>query len=87
VPVYRDMINADLWTQNDLYTEYRKIVETGRIMSYASAPLGAVAELTTRFIVGDMLQDVLVKRQSPAEALATFVRSAEEIYAKPENRR
>jgi multiple sugar transport system substrate-binding protein len=87
VPVYKDMIKDDLWTKNDLYTEYQKIIETGRIMSFASAPLGAISELTTKFIIGDMMQDVLVKRQTPADALATFVRSAEEIYNKPENRR
>jgi multiple sugar transport system substrate-binding protein len=86
VPVYKDMIKHDLWTKNSLYTEYQNIVETGRIMSYASAPLGAISELTTKYVIGDMLQDVLVKRQKPADALATFVRSAEEIYNRPENR-
>jgi multiple sugar transport system substrate-binding protein len=87
VPVYKDMLNDDLWTKNDLYTEYQKIIQTGRIMSYSSAPLGAISELTTKYIIGDLMQDVMVKRQKPVDALATFVRSAEEIYNKPENRR
>jgi hypothetical protein len=44
----------------------------------------ATAETTTRRAA---VQDVLVKKQKPADSLATFVRSAEEIYNKPENRR
>jgi hypothetical protein len=56
-------------------------------MAYSSAPLGAISELTTKYVIADMVQDVLVKKQKPADALATFVRSAEEIYNKPENRR
>ena len=86
VPVYKDMIKADLWKQ-DLYSEYQKIIETGRIMAFSSPPLGAISEVTTKYILGDLLQDVLVKKQKPAEALNTFVRSAKEIYDKPENRR
>jgi multiple sugar transport system substrate-binding protein len=87
VPVYKDMIKDDLWQKNDLYTEYQKIIETGRIMSYASAPLGAISELTTKYLIGDLMQDVLVKKVKPADALASFVKSAEEIYNKPENKR
>jgi multiple sugar transport system substrate-binding protein len=87
VPVFKDMIKHDLWTKNDLFTEYQKIIDTGRIMAYSSPPLGAISELTTKFLIGDMVQDVLVKKLKPADALATFVKSAEEIYAKPENRR
>ncbi len=87
VPVYKDLIKDDFWVKNDLYTEYRKIAETGRIMSFSSAPLGAISELTTKFLLGDLVQDVLVKKVKPADALATFVKGAEEVYAKPENRR
>jgi len=87
VPVYKNMIDDPFWSQNDLYTEYRGIITNGRIMSYSSAPLGAISELTTNYLIGDLMQDVLVKRVRPAEALATFVKSAQEIYAKPENQR
>ena len=86
VPVYKDMIKHDLWKQ-DLYSEYQNIISTGRIMAHSSAPLGAISELTTKYIVADLVQDVLVKKQKPADALATFVRSAKEVYDKPENRR
>ena len=87
VPVFKDMLKDDLWTKNDLYTEYQKIIENGRIMAYASAPLGGFAEITTKFVIGDMMQDLLVKKTKPADALAGFVKGAEEIYNKPENKK
>jgi multiple sugar transport system substrate-binding protein len=86
IPCWKDMIKADLWTKNPLYAEYQKIIETGRIMGYAAAPLGAFGELTTKFVIGDMMQDLVVKKLKPADALANFVKAAQEIYSKPENR-
>jgi multiple sugar transport system substrate-binding protein len=86
VPVYKDMLKDDLWTKNDLYTEYKTIIDTGRTMSFSGNPLGAISELTTKFVIGDMVQDVIVKKVKPADAVASFVRTAAEIYAKPENK-
>jgi ABC-type glycerol-3-phosphate transport system substrate-binding protein len=86
-PVFKDHIKDDFWAKNDLYTEYKKIIETGRVMSHSSAPLGAISELTTKFLLGDLVQDVLVKKVKPADALTAFAKGAEEIYNKPENRR
>jgi multiple sugar transport system substrate-binding protein len=85
VPVFKDMSKDPLWSQ-DLYSEYRTIIDTARSMSYSGNPLGAIAELTTKFVLADMIQDVLVKKVKPADALDTFVKTAAEIYAKPENR-
>ena len=36
-------------------------------------------------MIGDLVQDVVVKGVPPREALSTFIRTAQEIYAKPEN--
>ena len=86
VPVFKDMGKDPLWKQ-DLYSEYQTIIDTARSMSYSAAPLGAIAELTSTFVIADMVQDVVVKKVKPADALATFVKTAAEIYAKPENKR
>jgi ABC-type glycerol-3-phosphate transport system substrate-binding protein len=86
VPVYKDMIKDDLWSKNPLYDQYQKIIENGRIMAYAGIPHGGTTELLTKNILGELMQDVLVKKQKSAEALATFVKSATEIYNKPENK-
>ena len=80
------MIKDDFWAKNDLYTEYKTIIDTGRTMSFSGAPLGAISEMTTKFVIADMVQDVLVKKVKPADAVATFVKTAGEIYAKPENK-
>ena len=87
VPVYKDMIKHDLWSKNDLYTEYKTIIDAGRTMSYGGNPLGAIAELTSKYVIADMVQDVLVKKVKPADAVETYVKTATEIYAKPENKR
>jgi multiple sugar transport system substrate-binding protein len=86
IPCWKDMIKHDLWQKNELYSEYQKIISTGRIMAYAAPPLGAFGELATKFVIGDMMQDLCVRRLSPREALANFVKAAQEIWSKPENR-
>jgi multiple sugar transport system substrate-binding protein len=85
VPVYKDMIKDDLWQKNDLYTEYQKIIDTGRTMAFSSPPLAAYAEITTKFIMGDMIQDVVIRKMKPADAYSNFLKAAQEIYNKPEN--
>ena len=87
VPVYKDMLKDDLWTKNDLYTEYKTIIDTARSMSFSGNPLGAISELTSKFVIADLVQDVVVKKVKPADALASYVKTATEIYAKPENKR
>jgi len=85
VPVFKDMGKDPLWSQ-DLYSEYKTIIETARSMAYSAAPLGAIAEITSKFVIADVVQDVLVKKVKPADAVANFVKTAGEIYAKPENK-
>jgi multiple sugar transport system substrate-binding protein len=86
VGVYKDMLKDDLWTKNDLYTEYQKIVDSGRTMAFSSPPLAAYAEITTKYVIPDMVQDVVLRKMKPADALANFVKAAQEIYNKPENK-
>jgi len=86
VPVFKEMGKDPLWKQ-DLYSEYQTIIDTARSMAYSAAPLGAIAELTSTLAIGDMVQDVVVKKVKPADALNAFVKTAAEIYAKPENKR
>jgi len=56
-------------------------------MSHGAQPQGATAELTTKFLIGEIMQDLLVKKLKPADALANFAKGAQEIYDKPENRK
>ena len=62
VPVYQDMIKHDMW-KDPLYDQYVNIIQNGRIMSHAATPQTATAEVTTTFIIGDMMQDLLVKKR------------------------
>jgi multiple sugar transport system substrate-binding protein len=85
VPVYKNMLNDDLWQKNDQYTEYQKIIQTGRTMAFSSPPLAAYAEITTKYVIGDMIQDVVLRHMKPADAYNNFLKAAQEIYSKPEN--
>ena len=44
-------------------------------MSFSGNPLGAISELETTFAIAEMVQDVLVKKAKPADALS-FVKTA-----------
>jgi hypothetical protein len=55
-------------------------------MAFSSPPLAAYAEITTKYVIPDMVQDVVLRKMKPADALANFVKAAQEIYNKPENK-
>lgn len=86
VPVYKDLIKDDLW-KDPLYDQYKSIIENGRIMAHASGPWSATAEVTTTLIVGEAMQDLLVKKVKPEDAVANFAKAAAEIYGKPQHKR
>ena len=44
------------------------------------------AQITTKYAIPDMIQDVVLRKMKPADALTNFVKTAQEIYNKPENK-
>jgi multiple sugar transport system substrate-binding protein len=82
LPVYRELVDAPFWKKSEVYAEYANIARNGRIMAHAASPTAPYAEITTTFLIGEMMQDLLVRKQKPEEALATFVKRAQAIYDK-----
>ncbi len=82
LPVYKNLLDDPMWKGNPLYEQYTTIAKNGRIMSHAASPTAPYGDLTTNFLVGDMMQDLLVKKQTPEQALSTFVSRAKPIYDK-----
>jgi ABC-type glycerol-3-phosphate transport system substrate-binding protein len=74
-----------MWKGNPLYENYTTIAKNGRIMSHAGSPTAPVADIQTTYVIGDMCQDLLVKKQSPEQALQTFITQAKAIYDKYPN--
>jgi ABC-type glycerol-3-phosphate transport system substrate-binding protein len=76
------MVDDPMWKNNPLYEQYTTIAKNGRIMAHAASPTAPYGDITTTFVIGDMMQDLLVKKQSPEQVLSTFVQRAKAIYDK-----
>ena len=68
-----------------MFEQYTTIAKNGRIMAYNASPTAPYADITSNNMIGTMIQDVLVKKQSPEQALQTFVTQAKAIYDKYPN--
>ncbi|HEY3108079.1 MAG TPA: ABC transporter substrate-binding protein, partial [Chloroflexota bacterium] len=82
LPVYKNLLEDPMWKGNPLYENYTTIAKNGRIMSHAGSPTAPVADIQTTYVIGDMCQDLLVKKQSPEQALGSFVTRAKAIFDK-----
>jgi multiple sugar transport system substrate-binding protein len=81
-PIYKERLHTDYWTKDPLYRAYIDIVDHGFPPSYEGVPVPAFSELMSTFKIADMLQDVVLRDQSPAQVLAEFVKKADAVYAK-----
>jgi multiple sugar transport system substrate-binding protein len=82
LPVYKNLLDDPMWKNNPLYEQYTTIAKNGRIMAHAASPTAPYGDVTTNFLIGDMMQDLLVKKQSPEQVLGTFVTRAKAVYDK-----
>ena len=85
LPVYKNLLDDPMWKGNPLYEQYTTIAKNGRIMSHAASPTAPYGDVTTNFLIGDMMQDLLVKKQTPEQVLSAFVSRAKPIYDKYPN--
>ena len=51
-------------------------------MAYNASPTAPYGDVTTNFLIPDMVQDLLVKKQTPEQAYGTFVTKAKAVYDK-----
>lgn len=82
LPVYKNLLDDSLWKSNPLYEQYTTIARNGRIMAYNASPTAPYGDVTTNFLIGDMMQDLLVKKQTPEQAYSTFLTRAKAVYDK-----
>jgi multiple sugar transport system substrate-binding protein len=79
-PMYQDMINDPVWAK-PIYQGVTEIAKSGRIMAYAASPQAGYSTFTTRFLLGEMMQNVIVKKMSPADAYSQFYSAAKDLYS------
>lgn len=80
MPIYQNMLSDKVWDK-PLYKGLLDIAKTARIMAYASSPQAGYSTLTTRYLLGDMLQNLLVKKMAPKDAYQQFYAAAKNAYA------
>jgi len=59
----------------------KDIAKTGRIMAYAASPQAGYSTFTTRFLIGEMMQNLLVKNLSSKDAYNQFYQAAKQVYS------
>lgn len=79
-PIYQDLLNDQIWA-GTFWDGMREIAKTARIMAYAASPQAGYATFTTRYLIGDMMQNLLVKKLSAKDAYNQFYQAAKDIYS------
>lgn len=79
-PIYQDMLSDKIWSDK-VFTGLKDIAKTGRIMAYAASPQAGYATFTTRFLIGEMMQNLLVKKVSAKDAYNQFYQAAKDVYS------
>jgi len=79
-PMYQDMLNDKVW-DNQIYQGVKDIAKTGRIMAYGASPQAGYSTFTTRFLIGEMMQNLLVKNTAAKDAYNQFYQAAKAVYS------
>lgn len=78
-PMYQGLLDDKVW-DNQIYQGVKDIAKTGRIMAYAASPQAGYSTFTTRYLVGEMMQNLAVKKLSPKDAYNQFYQDAKAVY-------
>jgi len=81
VSVYKAHIDEPMW-KSGVYKNYADEAKTGKLVAWAAQPWPAYSDITTNFLIGGLVQDVVVRKDAPDKALANFVSKANALYAK-----
>jgi multiple sugar transport system substrate-binding protein len=79
-PIYQDLLSDPIWS-DPKWDGIKAIAKSARIMAYAAAPQAGYATFTTQFLIGDMMQNLIVKKLSSKDAYNQFYQAAKGVYA------
>ncbi len=84
-PVYKDLATAPFWAERPFFNEFPTIIENGRPLWF---PAEGTPQLLTqlsaadqKFVMADMVQDVVVNGATPADAAAAGQTRLEQAFA------
>jgi hypothetical protein len=75
------MLERPFWKQ-PVMQELAHITKVGRIVSHAASPTSPVADFNSKYLISNMITDVVTKKIAKQDALKSFLTQAKEIYAK-----
>lgn len=79
-PIYQDLLNDNIWSDK-FYNGLKDIAKSARIMAYAASPQAGYSTFTTRFLIGEMMQSLIVKKTPAKDAYNQFYQAAKDLYA------
>jgi len=84
-PVYKDLVTAPFWAERPFFNEFPTIIENGRPLWF---PAEGTPQLLTqlsaadqKFVMADMVQDIVVNGATPADAAAAAQTRLEQAFA------
>ncbi len=84
-PVYKDLSTAQFWVDRPFFNEFPSIIENGRPSWYPAEGtpklLTQMSAADQKFVLADMLQDVVVNGATPADAAAAAQTRMEQAFA------
>ena len=80
VPVYRNFMDLDFWSQYPKYSEYGNLAEVGRGLAWAGSPTAASGDVLEARTLADMVQRCVVDDQPTEESMNQAYDEMVEIY-------
>ena len=80
-PPYKGMYDSDFW-KRPVYQHWRAMLETGHQFPYPGTTNAATGEVLSTYVIGHMIQRVLVERWEAEKAVEEAHKKVVEIYAR-----
>src|SRR5262249_22159760 len=80
-PPYKGMYDSEFW-KRPVYQHWRTMLETGRQFPYPSTTNAATGEVLSTYVLGHMIQRVLVDSWEAEKAVEEAHKKVVEIYAR-----
>lgn len=84
-PVYKDLSNAPFWAERPFFNDFPTIIQNGRPVWYPAEGtpqlLTQISAADQKFVLADMVQDIVVNGATPADAAAAAQTRMEQAFA------
>lgn len=82
VPVYKNFMDLEFWSQYPKYSEYGNLAEVGRGLAWSGSPTAASGDVLEARTLADMVQRCVVDEQDPEASMNQAYDEMVEMYQK-----